>query len=178
MPPVLNLKVITFSPRPLIAEILKTLGTGLHLSRSRLEPGCLGVAPFVLPPAVNITAAHWIWTDETDANGWDPVGHRASRDIITSPYGKVVVCEKAVIGADKNYVSSGNSGNIDLGGKWHPMVPDMDPNVNVFAVDDNNAPFVSTAQCDYFSGAHCVRRWEYGWPIQTELELTVIEPLD
>ncbi|SJL17685.1 uncharacterized protein ARMOST_21245 [Armillaria ostoyae] len=61
----------------------------------------LGVAaaPFVHPPAINMTGAHWIWTNETDANGWDSVGHRAFRDTITSPYGKVAVCGWVVIGA-------------------------------------------------------------------------------
>ncbi|KAK0438583.1 hypothetical protein EV421DRAFT_1738343 [Armillaria borealis] len=111
---------------------------GLQLSRSCREPRRLGVAPFVHPPAINMTAAHWIWTNETDANGWDPVGHRAFRDLITSPYGKVVVCGKVVFGAD----------NIGHGGNRHSesmeaySIPDMDPNVNVFAVDGERPAYI------------------------------------
>ncbi|KAK0460128.1 lectin [Desarmillaria tabescens] len=105
--------------------------------------------PFVLPSAINMTDAHWIWTNETDSNGHDPVGHRAFRDTITSPYGKAAVCGKVVIGADNNYTLFVNGNNIGHGGNWHSMeaysIPNLDPDVNVFAVDGENAPPVSPA---------------------------------
>ncbi|KAK0229318.1 hypothetical protein EDD85DRAFT_957724 [Armillaria nabsnona] len=41
--------------------------------------------PFVLPPAVNVTGTRDIWTNETNAQGIAPVGHRPFRKTITSP---------------------------------------------------------------------------------------------
>ncbi|PBK60163.1 hypothetical protein ARMSODRAFT_898404 [Armillaria solidipes] len=111
-------------------------------------------SPIRSPPAINMTGAHWIWTNETDANGWDPVGHRAFRDTITSPYGKVAVCGRVVIGADNNYALFVNGDNIGHRGNWHSIeaystttntIPYMDPNVNVFAVDGKNVPPASAA---------------------------------
>ncbi|KAG7444054.1 uncharacterized protein BT62DRAFT_952437 [Guyanagaster necrorhizus] len=105
--------------------------------------------PFVLPPAINMTDAYWIWTNETDAKGQDPVGHRAFRDTITSPYGKAAVCGKVVIGADNNYTLFVNGDSVGVGGNWHAMeaysIPNLDPDVNVFAVDGENDAPVSPA---------------------------------
>ncbi len=55
--------------------------------------------PFVLPPAVNVSGTRDIWTNETNAQGIAPVGHRPSRKTITSPYGKAAVCGKVFVTA-------------------------------------------------------------------------------
>ncbi|KAK0185596.1 hypothetical protein F5146DRAFT_1005572 [Armillaria mellea] len=115
--------------------------SGLQLSRSRREPRHLAVAPFVYLPASSMTAAHWVRTNETEANGRDPVSHRAFLDTITSPYGKVTVCGKTVIGVDNNHTLFVNGDNIDHGGNWRPMEnPNLNP--NVIAVDEENTPSV------------------------------------
>ncbi len=69
----------------------------MRLSRSFQEPRG---SPFILLPASNMTACRPLdLAKKTDANGRDPVGHRAFLDTITSPYGKTAVCGKVVIGA-------------------------------------------------------------------------------
>ncbi|KAK0244679.1 hypothetical protein EDD85DRAFT_945999 [Armillaria nabsnona] len=73
--------------------------------------------------------------NKTDANARDPVGHRAVRDTITSPYGKTAVCGKVVIGADNNCTLFVNSDNIGQHSMKAYSIPDMDPNVNVLTVD-------------------------------------------
>ncbi|KAK0201445.1 hypothetical protein DFS33DRAFT_1439781 [Desarmillaria ectypa] len=91
--------------------------------------------PFVFPPAINMTAAHWIWTNEADSNGH--VGHRAFWD---TP----LRTERLL---DNNYTLFVNGDDIGHGGNWHFMeaysIPNLDPDVNVFAVDGENAKNLS-----------------------------------
>ncbi|KAK0460147.1 uncharacterized protein EV420DRAFT_1763087 [Desarmillaria tabescens] len=95
--------------------------------------------PFVLPPAVNVMGTRRIWTNETDAQQAAPVGHRPFRKTITSPYGKAAVCGKVVITTDNAYTLYVNGGNIAY------SIPQLDPDVNVVAVDGENQPPVSGA---------------------------------
>ncbi|KAK0452554.1 hypothetical protein EV421DRAFT_1898291 [Armillaria borealis] len=97
--------------------------------------------PWAYPPAIDMDPAQTIWTDEVK-NGVAPVGHRAFRTTITSPYGKAAVCGKMVIDADNNYTLYVNGDYLGHGGDWHTMqaysVPILDPDVNVIAVDGEN----------------------------------------
>ncbi|SJK98725.1 uncharacterized protein ARMOST_01994 [Armillaria ostoyae] len=97
--------------------------------------------PWAYPPAIDMDPAQTIWTDEVK-NGVAPVGHRAFRTTLTSPYGKAAVCGKMVIDADNNYTLYVNGDYLGHGGDWHTMqaysVPILDPDVNVIAVDGEN----------------------------------------
>ncbi|KAK0460139.1 uncharacterized protein EV420DRAFT_1641469 [Desarmillaria tabescens] len=79
--------------------------------------------PFVLPPVMSMTGTRQIWTNKTDANGYEPIEHRPLRKTITSLYGKAAVCGKVVVTADNAYT----------------------PYVNVVAVDGENQPPLSKA---------------------------------
>ncbi|KAK0460105.1 lectin [Desarmillaria tabescens] len=95
-----------------------------------------------LPPAMDMTGVSWIWTNETNASGNDPLGHRPFRNTITSPYGKAAVCGKVVITADDAYSLYVNGDFIGNGSSWRSMqaysIPQLDPNVNIIAVDGEN----------------------------------------
>ncbi|KAK0494692.1 hypothetical protein EDD18DRAFT_352668 [Armillaria luteobubalina] len=96
---------------------------------------------WVYPPAIDMDPAQAIWTDER-VNNVAPVGRRAFRTTITSPYGKTAVCGKMVIDADNNYTLYVNGDYQGHGGDWHTMqaysFPILDPDVNVIAVDGEN----------------------------------------
>ncbi|PBK85492.1 hypothetical protein ARMGADRAFT_1036254 [Armillaria gallica] len=98
--------------------------------------------PFVLPPAVNVTGTRDIWTNETNAQGIAPVGHRPFRKTISSPYGKAAVCGKVFVTADDAYTLYVNGDNIGSAEDWTSMevysIPQLDPDVNVVAVDGAN----------------------------------------
>ncbi|KAK0494574.1 lectin [Armillaria luteobubalina] len=99
-------------------------------------------APWVYPPAVDMTPAQTIWTDEVKDN-IAPVGHRAFRTTIMSPYGKAAMCGRMVITTDDNYTLYVNGDYLGHGtGYWPTMeaysVPILDPDVNVIAVDGEN----------------------------------------
>ncbi|KAK0192930.1 hypothetical protein F5146DRAFT_955434 [Armillaria mellea] len=97
--------------------------------------------PWAYPPAIDMEPAQKIWTDEVK-NNLAPIGHRAFRTTITSPYGKAAVCGKMVIDTDNNYTLYVNGDYLGHGGDWHTMqaysVPILDPDVNVIAVDGEN----------------------------------------
>ncbi|KAK0237781.1 hypothetical protein EDD85DRAFT_556852 [Armillaria nabsnona] len=97
--------------------------------------------PWAYPPAIDMDPAQMIWTDEVK-NNVAPVGHRAFRTTITSPYGKAAVCGKMVIDADNNYTLYVNGDYLGHGGDWHTMqaysMPILDPDTNVIAVDGEN----------------------------------------
>ncbi|KAK0460149.1 lectin [Desarmillaria tabescens] len=98
--------------------------------------------PFVLPPVMNMTGRREIWTNESNAQGTAPVGHRPFRKTITSPYGKAAVCGKVVITADNAYTLYVNGDNIGSGRAWRSMqaysIPRLDSDVNDVVVDGEN----------------------------------------
>ncbi|KAK0229323.1 lectin [Armillaria nabsnona] len=101
------------------------------------------VAAVFLPPAVNVKGTRDIWTNGTNAQGIAPVGHRPFRKTITSPYGKAAVCGKVFVTADDAYTLYVNGDNIGSAEDWTSMeaysIPQLDPDVNVIAVDGANA---------------------------------------
>ena len=51
-----------------------------------------------IPPALDITQSHWIWTSEATSPGAAvPPGTRAFRKTIVSPPGKCAVCAQAIV---------------------------------------------------------------------------------
>ncbi|KAK0220410.1 lectin [Armillaria fumosa] len=108
--------------------------------------------PWAYPPAIDMDPAQAIWTDDR-VNNVAPVGHRAFRTTITSPYGKAAICGKMVIDADNNYTLYVNGDYLGHGGDWHTMqaysVPILDPDVNVIAVNGENVAFSSTNPSGY-----------------------------
>ncbi|KAK0501549.1 lectin [Armillaria luteobubalina] len=96
-----------------------------------------------LPPAINMTTAGWLQTDENVSSGSAPRGHRPFRKTFTSPYGKVAVCGKIVLSVEDSYTLYVNGKTIGTGSTWRAMqaysLPELDPNVNVVAVDGANA---------------------------------------
>ncbi|KAK0460154.1 uncharacterized protein EV420DRAFT_1478681 [Desarmillaria tabescens] len=51
----------------------------------------------ILPPALNMTRAHWIRTNKSISSGNAHLSHRPFRKTITLPYGKATVCGKGPI---------------------------------------------------------------------------------
>ncbi len=132
---------------------------------SATEQGADGVLPWgptALPPALDLTQAEWIWTNEV-VNGAAPVGSRAFRKTIEAPCDKVPVCSKIVITAyvppslglkkminvflllkysDNEYTLYVNGNEIGSGNNFGVAqayaVSGLNPTENVFAVDATN----------------------------------------
>ncbi|KAG7443901.1 lectin [Guyanagaster necrorhizus] len=107
--------------------------------------GPAGMAPWgaiSLPPALDLTQSDWIWTNETDSAGNAPIGSRAFRKTIISPYGKGAVCAKVVMTTDNAYTLYANGQSIGSGSDYTSAqaysVPQLDPDENVFAVNGTN----------------------------------------
>ncbi|KAK0492276.1 hypothetical protein EDD18DRAFT_1357938 [Armillaria luteobubalina] len=108
------------------------------------ESASRGTPP--LPPALNMTGASWIRTNETNSSGVDPIGHRPFRKTVTLPYGKAPVCAKVMITREDDeytvYINGDNVGNSSIG--WQSMqaysVPMLDTAVDpiIIAVDSDN----------------------------------------
>ncbi|SJL00728.1 uncharacterized protein ARMOST_04042 [Armillaria ostoyae] len=87
---------------------------------------------------------YWIWTNETNSAGNAPVGHRAFRKTVTSPYGKEAVCAEVVIAVDNTYTLYANGLSLGSGTDFHTAqaysVPPsrLSADQNVFAVDGEN----------------------------------------
>ncbi|KAK0190593.1 lectin [Armillaria mellea] len=80
-----------------------------------------------LPPAIsNMTTAQWLQTNESVSSGSAPRGHRPFRRTFTSPYGKAAVCGKIVLAVEDSYTLYAYS------------LPQLDPDVNVVAVNGEN----------------------------------------
>ncbi|KAK0432669.1 hypothetical protein EV421DRAFT_1910778 [Armillaria borealis] len=61
----------------------------------------------------------WIWTNEsTSAAVTTPVGNRAIRKTIQSPYGKGAVCAKVVLTTDNGYAVYANGQNLGSGSDY------------------------------------------------------------
>ncbi|PBK87095.1 hypothetical protein ARMGADRAFT_1122910, partial [Armillaria gallica] len=84
--------------------------------------GKAGMAPWgaiSLPPALDLTQSNWIWTNEsTNAAVTTPVGNRAFRKTIQSPYGKGVVCAKVVLTTDNGYTVYANCRSLGSGSDY------------------------------------------------------------
>ncbi|KAK0222252.1 lectin [Armillaria fumosa] len=95
-----------------------------------------------LPPAINMTTAGWLQTNEGDLSGSAPRGHRPFRKAFTSPYGKAAVCGKVVLSVEDSYTLYVNGKTIGTGSSWRAMqaysIPQLDPDVNVVAVNGAN----------------------------------------
>ncbi|KAK0432656.1 lectin [Armillaria borealis] len=108
--------------------------------------GKAGMAPWgaiSLPPALDLTQSNWIWTNEsTNAAVTTPVGNRAFRKTIQSPYGKGAVCAKVVLTTDNGYTVYANGQNLGSGSDYTTAqaysVPQLNPDENVFAVNGVN----------------------------------------
>ncbi|KAK0438598.1 hypothetical protein EV421DRAFT_1714101, partial [Armillaria borealis] len=96
-----------------------------------------------LPPAINMTTATWLLTDESVSSGSTPRGHRPFRKTFTSPYGKAAVCGKVVLSVEDSHTLYVNGKTIGTESGWTVMqaysIPQLDPDVNVVAVDGANA---------------------------------------
>ncbi|KAK0463801.1 lectin [Desarmillaria tabescens] len=139
-----------------------------------------GVSPWgqtALPPALDMTQSNWIWTGETDSAGNAPVGHRAFRKTITSPYGKGAVCAKVVITVDNAYTLYANGQSLGSGTDFNVAqaysVPQLDPNQNVFAVDGENtggpAGVIATILVAYNDGTSASYVTDTTWKASTSL---------
>ncbi|KAF9041902.1 lectin [Hymenopellis radicata] len=111
---------------------------------SASEQGADGVLPWgptALPPALDLTQAHWVWTNEV-VNGAAPVGSRGFRKTIEAPCDKVPVCSKIVITADNEYTLYVNGNEIGSGDNFGSAqayaVSGLNATENVFAVDATN----------------------------------------
>ncbi|KAK0185594.1 hypothetical protein F5146DRAFT_184171 [Armillaria mellea] len=113
-----------------------------------------------LPPAINMTTAAWLQTNEDVSSGSAPRGHRPFRKTFTSPYGKAAVCGKVVLSVyvylfsfqslifiiilsrEDSYTLYVNGKTIGTGSGWTAMqaysIPQLDPDVNVVAVNGAN----------------------------------------
>ncbi|KAK0486835.1 lectin [Armillaria luteobubalina] len=108
--------------------------------------GKAGMAPWgaiSLPPALDLTQSNWIWTNEsTNAAVTTPVGNRAFRKTIQSPYGKGAVCAKVVLTTDNGYTVYANGQSLGSGSDYTAAqaysVPQLNPDENVFAVNGVN----------------------------------------
>ncbi|KAK0202315.1 lectin [Desarmillaria ectypa] len=108
--------------------------------------GKAGMAPWgtiALPPALDLTQSNWIWTNETpNAAVTAPVGNRAFRKTIQSPYGKGAVCAKIVLTTDNGYTVYANGQSLGSGSDYTTAqaysVPQLNPDENVFAVNGVN----------------------------------------
>ncbi|KAK0188341.1 lectin [Armillaria mellea] len=85
----------------------------------------------------------WIWTNESaNAAITTPVGNRAFRKTIQSPYGKAAVCAKMVLTTDNGYTLYANGQNLGSGSDYTAAqaysVPQLNPDENVFAVNGVN----------------------------------------
>ncbi|PBK78496.1 hypothetical protein ARMSODRAFT_1078037 [Armillaria solidipes] len=100
-----------------------------------------GFANPSLALAFDITQSNWIWTNETNSAGNAPVGHRAFRKTVTSPYGKEAVCAKVVIA--RQHIHSLCQRPVPRIGHRLPHSPSIlraseSADRNVFAVDGEN----------------------------------------
>ncbi|KAK0196804.1 lectin [Armillaria mellea] len=107
-----------------------------------------GVSPWgqtTLPPALDLTQSNWIWTGETDSTGNAPIGHRAFRKTVTSPYGKGAVYP--TLYSDNAYTLYANGQSLGSGTDFTTAqaysVPQLDPDQNVFAVAYNDGTSAS-----------------------------------
>ncbi|KAG7448134.1 lectin [Guyanagaster necrorhizus] len=141
--------------------------------------GMEGVSPWgqtTLPSALDITQSNWIWTNETSA-GNAPVGHRAFRKTVTSPYGKGAVCAKVVITVDNAYTLYANGESLGSGTDFQTAqaysVPQLDPDQNVFAVDGQNtggpAGVIATILVAYNDGTSVSYVTDTTWKTTTDL---------
>ncbi|KAK0239800.1 lectin [Armillaria nabsnona] len=139
-----------------------------------------GVYPWgqtALPRALDMTQSNWIWTGETNSAGNAPVGHRAFRKTITSPYGKGAVCAKVVITVDDTYTLYANGQSLGSGTDFHTAqaysVPQLDPIRNVFAVDGENtggpAGVIATILVAYNDGTSASYVTDTTWKTSTSL---------
>ncbi|KAK0497086.1 lectin [Armillaria luteobubalina] len=131
-----------------------------------------GVSPWgqtTLPSALDMTQSNWIWTGETDSTGNAPVGHRAFRKTVTSPYGKGAVDNAYTLYANGQSLGSGTDFNIAQA----YSVPQLDPDQNVFAVDGENtggpAGVIATILVAYNDGTSASYVTDTTWKASTSL---------
>ncbi|KAK0244683.1 lectin [Armillaria nabsnona] len=102
-----------------------------------------------LPPAINMTTAGWLQTNEDVSSGSAPHGHRPFRKTFTSPYGKAAACGKVVLSVEDSYTLYVNGKTIGTGSGWTAMqaysIPQLDPDVNVVAVNGANTYYTDAS---------------------------------
>ncbi|KAJ7043111.1 lectin [Mycena alexandri] len=151
-----------------------------------IAEGAYGVAPWgqisipSAPPALSLTAANWIWTNEV-VNGNAPPGPRAFRRTYTPPPGQTPTSATIIIVADNEYSLYVNGVLIGSGTDFHTaqtynvnLSPASQVVIAVYAVNVdlvNNpagllaAVQINTTECNCVSGVLLVT--DGGWKAST-----------
>ncbi|KAL4251022.1 Carbohydrate-binding module family 67 protein [Pleurotus pulmonarius] len=127
--------------------------------------GLYGVAPWgktVLPPALSVKDAQFIWTGKFDnKTGVAPTLARAFRKTVVTPgCTKRAVSATAVVYVDNTFTFYVNGAKVGSFASWREArvyyIPVLDPDVNVFAINGKNtggpAAFLAVIQISYDDG--------------------------